>query len=704
MEIYINEPKALNKMTGETFDSIAAHNLFSIKLQAIQLIAAQYTSDAEYVYQDFAHILANVVVDRFYRSNNVEINDQDDSEAKRQIVQMIEGEILTRGDKDELIHNHYLSDIIHEYQKNILHFLAKEGHENIIKIFLMQNIDFNIANNIGQTPLHVAIEHGKIEIIKMLLDDYSVDPNCKDNLGRTPLMVVVETNNLDALKLLLTDQTVIYKINLTDKAGLTALHMAAESGNSDSIQELLNNHANPFLKNNDNKTALDIAKRNKDKTSQKILEDCMQIYNDLFLAVKDGNVNRASELLSSKMINLNFKNEKGDTLLNAAIKNGHLEIVNLLLDNNVNPNQTDSSSFTPLYLAIKLNNPDIMQKILTATGFDINAANQLHLAASRGDSEVISEMLKHGANPNIKITNNEDTPLYIAVHFRKIDVIKTLLSHPNVDPNLKRADGYTPLLTAAYNGDIEILKILLTNDRVDRNVVRVQSNSSALMLAAYRGHANIVAELIKDKDVDLKILNTNGETALHLAVSKGHLEVVNLLLKNGMDPSLKNKNGKSAFDLASENQHEDILDILKNHMPSSTSQIDTTHAELASTLQYAAQFLKAYEFTSDDEDEQAPLMQGTSDIQDHKDHVDELKSTHEEQKVDTHSSHEKHFSTLHIDQSLGITSPVPHAQIKESVAEPKIQPASLQKPKPNLKDASDDEGKEKPSSDFHIKG
>ena len=58
----------------------------------------------------------------------------------------------------------------------------------------------------------------------------------------------------------------------------------------------------------------------------------------------------------------------------------------------------------------------------------------------------------------------------------------------------------------------------------------------------------------------------DGFTPLHWAASKGHLEVVQLLLRHGADKELKDCNGKKPVDLVcdstSDKQHEAAITAL----------------------------------------------------------------------------------------------------------------------------------------------
>lgn len=84
----------------------------------------------------------------------------------------------------------------------------------------------------------------------------------------------------------------------------------------------------------------------------------------------------------------------------------------------------------------------------------------------------------------------------------------------------------------------------------------------------------VLQALVKKNEVDpfsheklfasvINETNSDGNTALHLAVASGHLSAVNALLEMGCDPSIRNKDGKTAVQLIGEKQTPDQLKIIE---------------------------------------------------------------------------------------------------------------------------------------------
>ncbi|MDM8335571.1 ankyrin repeat domain-containing protein [Wolbachia pipientis] len=64
--------------------------------------------------------------------------------------------------------------------------------------------------------------------------------------------------------------------------------------------------------------------------------------------------------------------------------------------------------------------------------------------------------------------------------------------------------------------------------------------------ACSRGHGNIV-ELLLKHGADPNARDEHGESLLHKALSCGHDDIVKRPLENGADPNIKDQKGKSLF-------------------------------------------------------------------------------------------------------------------------------------------------------------
>jgi ankyrin repeat protein len=90
-------------------------------------------------------------------------------------------------------------------------------------------VNLEIKNKVGMTPLHQAVKNDNLSYTNLLLD-FGADPNSRKefSLGyETPLLIAAENNYLEIAKLLLdfgADPTA------KNSSGLNCLHLAAKSG------------------------------------------------------------------------------------------------------------------------------------------------------------------------------------------------------------------------------------------------------------------------------------------------------------------------------------------------------------------------------------------------------------------------------------------------------------------------------------------
>ena len=71
-----------------------------------------------------------------------------------------------------------------------------------------------------------------------------------------------------------------------------------------------------------------------------------------------------------------------------------------------------------------------------------------------------------------------------------------------------------------------------------------------------------VAQLLLDKGIKINHQSNRGWTALMSAVTNGHVEMVQFLIDNGADQTLKNENGSNVLEIAKYRNRVKIIKIL----------------------------------------------------------------------------------------------------------------------------------------------
>ena len=94
---------------------------------------------------------------------------------------------------------------------------------------------------------------------------------------------------------------------------------------------------------------------------------------------------------------------------------------------------------------------------------------------------------------------------------------------------MRNPQGFTPLLIAAQNGHPDICGLLLAHGS-NVNEVKPETNSTALHLAAGRGHEAVV-EVLLSWGAIVDPQDHAGLTPLYAACQGGHLACVLMLLK-----------------------------------------------------------------------------------------------------------------------------------------------------------------------------
>lgn len=169
---------------------------------------------------------------------------------------------------------------------------------------------------------------------------------------------------------------------------------------------------------------------------------------------------------------------------------------------------------------------------------------QLLLAAERGETEQILDLLKQGAEINVQDEQGR-TPIMRAAYAQRAETVDTLI-RAGADINIRDNNLANPLLYASAEGLLDIVKLALDAQADTRLTNRYGGVS--LIPAAERGHVEVVRELLTRSDVEVNHVNNLGWTALLEAVILGegkldHQQIVQLLVDHGADVQIADKDG-----------------------------------------------------------------------------------------------------------------------------------------------------------------
>ena len=187
-------------------------------------------------------------------------------------------------------------------------------------------------------------------------------------------------------------------------------------------------------------------------------------------------------------------------------------------------------------------------------------------AAQRGDLRSVESLLGRGASVDARDENGR-TALVAAAYENQVDVARVLVeAGASVNAKDETEQSAYLISTSEVGDDPRLLGLTLRNGA---NVKSLDSyKGTGLIRAAERGHVRIVEELLKT-NIDVDHVNELGWTALLEAIILGdggprHTQVVRLLVEAGADVNLADNEGVTPLEHARERGYEEIERILEN--------------------------------------------------------------------------------------------------------------------------------------------
>ncbi|XP_056849939.1 protein ACCELERATED CELL DEATH 6-like isoform X2 [Raphanus sativus] len=335
--------------------------------------------------------------------------------------------------------------------------------------------------------------------------------------------------------------------------------------------------------------------------------------SEMFSAMRAGNIEFLEKMKRYETPMACFKNKEGDSILHLAASYGHLELVkgivsecpSLLLE----PNWEDR---IPLHVAARAGHLAVVETlVLSVTCLSAKLSSEeererlnlyvlkdkdgdtpLHLALKdlhektellmyqhRTRNQSISHFVMHqrrircssytgtsalmktaaclvNANQRVSFIANKDgiSPMYLAVLAGNVSLVNSMLKHPshnNIQGLASQLEGRKSLVHAALKAkNTDVLEVILSEDPGLVNE-RDEKGRTCLSVGASVGFYKGVYKLLDHSTSTVFECNDDGSFPIHIAVEKGHVDVVKEIIKRCPDSVEQlNRDGQNVLHIA----------------------------------------------------------------------------------------------------------------------------------------------------------
>lgn len=413
--------------------------------------------------------------------------------------------------------------------------------------------------------LHIAAKEGNLGLVKLMAKS---NVNVKNSLGSTPLHL---TYHVDLAKFLIENGAII---NVKNDKGQTPLYFAVYDENfamaellmqkSSEIEKKILIHEKSYSREsplrlaieNDDIKIVELFCKNGAIVDASLLQEVWRMGKSKIvkMLIVGSSMNKQNcPMLCDKKddptiiepligIDYNRRGFNGATILHEAVLEGFSKITKFLISKGVDTNAEDDSGETPLHLAVLFKRMVIVKMLVKVADVD-------------------------------KICYKGMTPLNLAIKEKRTMFAKFLLSC-GVDVNKGNNAGHSPLFHAILDFNFEMAKALIEK----RCHINLQCNDGCdpALISLYstaKGETTKRTEILKllitnGANIGSSVKDKEGNTLLHYAVRKKHFGVVTLLCNNfslidkKVSINFKNNKNQEPIDLAISDSHEIIKKFL----------------------------------------------------------------------------------------------------------------------------------------------
>ncbi len=375
-----------------------------------------------------------------------------------------------------------LNSALNQSQQNLAHFVCIANKMCILEYLLEHNINWNVQDINGATPLHLACYNNYTEIVKRIAPCCKVTTQNKDMLW-TPIHIASLYGHVKILDILFVIETDSENLNdLVDKDGNNPLHLACKaiSYSSYEIVERLFKHCS-------------LTAQNKVKSR-----------TPLHIACESGHLALINLLLKrlNSDANLLIDSNK-NTILYVAVENtSSLEVVRAVVDV-VQPVHKNSHGETPIHIACKNGDLDIVCLLVTKAAKPIltdNGDSYLHSACCGVSLKVVKYLTEKSELDFAKLmcqNSDKNTPLHCVCISGDHDIVCYLMEHASEYAQILNKDGLTPFCCLLSSGHHNIIKYILLNEVFDKTKLVEEENPLLHCVIKYIKDPKLVFGFVK---------------------------------------------------------------------------------------------------------------------------------------------------------------------------------------------------------------
>ena len=468
-----------------------------------------------------------------------------------------------------------------------LHVASRSGNAEVAEVLLAAGARVDAPTTTGVSPLHLAALAGEPGLITTLLDK-GADVNAPEPAwGQTPLMLAAAQNRVEAIRLL--------------------IQRGADVGAAQRVESLVERMAIDQAARQARDAVMDAFKTQSPagelwRPDPAQVQAAVRAAREVEIGARgiaggEGGEQRGGGDEGNPGFAAMVGVQGGLTALLLAVREGHQEAVEALLEGGADVNQPrDADKTTPLLLATINGHFDLAKHLLDRgadpTLASIHGATPLYAVINKhwapssrhpqptyhhqqklGYLELMEDLLKAGADPNARLTTSlwyttydrdnlsvdfiGATPFWRAAYGTDVPAMKLLLAHgadPGI-PTLKPAEGRRRRGADGGSDPSGLAPVPVGGPGIPPIVAAAGVGYGRGYAANDHNHApdawvSTVRFLVEELGADVNARDHEGFTPIHFAAARGDNELIEYLVEKGGDVTAVARTGQTTADMA----------------------------------------------------------------------------------------------------------------------------------------------------------